>query len=91
MVEKLKNTPPQPITVSSDGKIKLNTFSAKPLSATLYTLSGRSICRIPLHSDLCLKDYCAQNTIHPASGVYLLRITSNKTGQHFGDWKVFLR
>jgi hypothetical protein len=86
-----KITSRQPITVSSDGKIKLQSLSTVNLSATLYTLSGRSICRIPLRSDIRLNDYCAQNNILPGSGVSLLRITSDKTGQHIGEWKVFLR
>jgi hypothetical protein len=81
----------QPVIVSSDGKIKLQPLIDKNLSAALYTLSGRSICRIPLHSDLCLNDYSAQKGIHLGNGIFLLRIKSDKTGQPIGEWKVFLR
>ncbi|MBN1127668.1 MAG: hypothetical protein JXA71_01685 [Chitinispirillaceae bacterium] len=81
----------QPVIVSSDGKIKLQSAGKENLSATLYTLSGRSLCRIPLRTGLRLNDYCSQNGIHPGRGASLLRIKSDKTGQHIGEWMVFFR
>jgi hypothetical protein len=87
----IKPRPNSVVSASSDGKIRFLSNNTENLSATLYTLSGRSICRISLHSDLCLNDYCAQNGIHPGNGIFLLLIKSDKTGQPFGEWKVFFR
>ncbi|MBN2038273.1 MAG: hypothetical protein JW768_16150 [Chitinispirillaceae bacterium] len=81
----------QSVTVSSDGKIKLLSAGDRNLFAMLYGLSGRSLCRIPLHADLRLTDYCARNGVHPGSGACLLRIVSGKTGCSLGEWKVLLR
>jgi hypothetical protein len=87
----VSKAPPQsPVTVSSDGKIKLLN-STDNLSATLYTLSGRSVCRIPLHADVRLSDYCSQTGIHPGKGLFLLRVTCDQTRKSLGEWKVFLQ